>query len=1793
MAGTGLTFEFRNAREYEAVLDRLDAIIRRLNRHANEAADAFNIFEKSFEFRSRQSITRTVDEIEKLDRALRSLNGAAGNNRFADSLRLSLANAFRDVSREFERVDFAGVLEDEGVEAGRRFARGFRTTAGADEFDDEGERAGRGFLSGLTGIFRRGNPGEGLGRAIADDVEQGLRRGVGDARTIGSLAGDSFTQGFRGELSGLGRFLQSERLQDFDQFISQPIRDALNFSTQAAIDFESAIAGIAKTIDFDESFSLETLVEGIEALATGDNPLAGLENAQLVISQIAESAGQLGVAREDILAFTEVAGQLLLSTDLTLEGGITALAQFTNITGTAVSEFDNLGAAIVALGNDGASTESQIIEFAQRIAGAGIQAGLTEQNVLGLSGALASLGLNPEAAGTAITQFLNATTTAVADGGAQLQAFARLAGVTAEEFAETFQNEPIEAIALFAEGLSGLENTESVRVLESLGLDGVRLSDTLRRLASNTGLLRDQIDLANGAWDENTALVNEANRRYETTQAQLNRLQNNVRAVAGAIGGTLLEGINSKVEFIVPLLQSLADANPGLLRLIAILGSVVAAAGPILIFFAQLSNAVATLGLSSAGIGGLVAAIAPLAAAVAALVGGFILLRSAIPDEQFARLTEAVGGTLSAITELVGAGINLVTSFISRVVSVAAELLGIESSIQSATSGIQAFVEGIIAGLDNATQRIREVIDLFDLVAVLLGGAPSQALELGTDPAALQQQNQLLQRQRDLQNQIFRAREAGARGLNRITIEAGQTLSQIAAQYGVSVEELARLNNIENPSLIFAGQALTVPIEPEVDTSALEEDLRQTTLEIFRAQEAAATNGERQLGALETLFNRVRETDIFKSIFGDADLAEVQARIADLDAVIAGVRDKLSEAAGKAQDFVASFALPDGTFTLTSITDRLKELASQIDVQAITSAIRDRLSQINIGEIVAGIFGGGASLAESTGIGSLAEDATSLLPALDFSGIVTSISQSIQGIDLTSLQTPFEAKLSDLLGVLGVSVGIVFPPVGGILGIGSAITRAIENDFLGIGTLLNETGINTSITDAFNGLKDTVQGILDTVFGQTDSDAQAAAPQQNAFFDFINSLITGLPDLAAAVTPEIQETIENIRNGITGFIDAIAGADTSGLDEVAVFLAKLAGGIGLIVGVGLDILSDLFENIFPNIGEAIAGIISAVSALGEGNAQGFLDALLGSISAIGAIPAEVIGTVIDGIVEALNDLLGLDIPSLEEIGNGIRDFAATISLNLLRNIADFSGGISDFIDEVEEEAKRANASLLQTRLDFENGLDQFGIGALSEEQEFEIEGLIGNFNASESAERLRNDLIKALQDAGAQGINPAEFFFTGAESGTSGTIAELFGPLINDPFVVEQLGYSGRVVIEQALQTAIETADVGTVEVLKPALINGIIDPARARQIVTEEITQAIQSGDQEAFELAISLAPGLIPQSEIDAFRTQFQDQIQSALRFEPGTGPLVSLTGDTDITPVADASARQIGRSFADGVTAGLRLGRPALQGEVDEIVEEDLQEGLTVPLESRSPSRWAQRAGKDFVDGLVGGLTDNRSLIQNILALFIEDFQVFADEIQKVIIRIANIFSTLPAKVAPGLSAISSQLTSLGNQFNLLALRAAAAEAAIRRALAVGDVPNAPGGNGQDIGLNPGGGGRRYGGPVFAGELYEVAEDGLSELLRFNNGRTFLIPGQDGVVIPPAPAPVAGLPFAQAPSPLAGIGDTIINAAPVQNVTLEIVAAPGQSAREIAEIAVTLIEQRNRDNNARIRLINMGRT
>lgn len=343
--------------------------------------------------------------------------------------------------------------------------------------------------------------------------------------------------------------------------------------SQASMDFESAITGVAKTTDLTDS-ELATMSDSIKALST-EIPATTEE-----IAAVAEAAGQLGIQKDALLDFTEIMTMLGTATNMTADEAATALARFANITGMATDNYGRLGSVIVDLGNNFATTESEIVAMGTRLASAGKLAGLTEPEIMALAAAMSSVGIEAEAGGTAMTQTLNAIEKAVAKGGDDLAEFARIAGMSSEEFSSAWKNDAMSALTSFIGGLGKLDEQgeSTVLVLEDLGLTGIRQSNMLKALGLAADQMTGAVNTANTAWQQNTALTNEANKRYATVQSRLTMMQNAYNNLKVAIGDAYTPALGKSYELGAKVLNSFTEfvqKNPALVNAVtAFAGSI-------------------------------------------------------------------------------------------------------------------------------------------------------------------------------------------------------------------------------------------------------------------------------------------------------------------------------------------------------------------------------------------------------------------------------------------------------------------------------------------------------------------------------------------------------------------------------------------------------------------------------------------------------------------------------------------------------------------------------------------------------------------------------------------------------------------------------------------------------------------------------------------------------------------------------------------------------------------------------------------------------------------------------------------------------------------------------------------------------------------------------------------------------------------------------------------------------------------------------------------------------------------
>lgn len=470
--------------------------------------------------------------------------------------------------------------------------------------------------------------------------------------------------------------------------VTVPIVSLGTLATKSAIDFESAFTGVEKTVD-GTAEQMAELKKGIRDMAKQ------IPSTTTEISAVAEAAGQLGIQTDNILGFSKAMIDLGNSTNLTADEAASQLAKFANIMQMSQKDFDKLGSAIVDLGNNYATTEADIVSMAMRLAGAGKQVGFSEGQVLGLATALSSVGIEAEMGGSAISKAMVKMQNAVKLGGGKLQNvlkktgmslrslelmssnnskdfkalaqsigltstelknmitaganlrdFSKVAGMSAEQFKKAWEEDASGALSAFIKGLGTAEDKgeSAITLLSEMGLTEVRLRDSLLRAANAGNLFNNAIETGTKAWTENTALTNEATKRYNTLQSKIDTAKNKIQDIGITLGEIIMPYVEQFVSKISDLTQKFSNLNPKTQEMIVKIGGIIALLGPALLIIGKLISVGGTIagvlskvssliagltsgtGALSGVLGALTGPVGIVIAAVAALTAGIVYL---------------------------------------------------------------------------------------------------------------------------------------------------------------------------------------------------------------------------------------------------------------------------------------------------------------------------------------------------------------------------------------------------------------------------------------------------------------------------------------------------------------------------------------------------------------------------------------------------------------------------------------------------------------------------------------------------------------------------------------------------------------------------------------------------------------------------------------------------------------------------------------------------------------------------------------------------------------------------------------------------------------------------------------------------------------------------------------------------------------------------------------------------------------------------------------------------------------
>ncbi|WP_218689118.1 phage tail tape measure protein [Psychrobacter sp. BF1] len=410
---------------------------------------------------------------------------------------------------------------------------------------------------------------------------------------------------------------------------------AIGLSVKKAMEFETAMAEVNKTVDFSTNTGLAQLKgELIELSRVIPLPFEEL-------ASIAAAGGQVGVADTKLRGFTETIAKMAIAFDITASETATSMAKIASNYRVPIEDVGNLGDAINALSNSTAANAGEIIDFMLRVGGAAKQLNITGEAAAAMGAQLVDSGKTVEVAGTAVSKVLQ--TIGNQDGWVkgQIEAFDSL-GLATAEFSQLAAKDGVAALALIQERVSELASDKQMGMLDAMfGIAGVHASE----LFLNAESLAEKLTLVGeGAEKTTTHLgsMEEEFRKMSDTSANAMQLTKNMMdAAVASIGEAFLPVLNQLLQDIAPVIDKItvwAQANPELIRTIALVsGALIGSILSIKLFVDAFLGA-------QAMIGGLKAA--------------FTLLLPAVKTA-FAFLTGSVGLPVLAIAALIAAGVLL------------------------------------------------------------------------------------------------------------------------------------------------------------------------------------------------------------------------------------------------------------------------------------------------------------------------------------------------------------------------------------------------------------------------------------------------------------------------------------------------------------------------------------------------------------------------------------------------------------------------------------------------------------------------------------------------------------------------------------------------------------------------------------------------------------------------------------------------------------------------------------------------------------------------------------------------------------------------------------------------------------------------------------------------------------------------------------------------------------------------------------------------------------------------------
>ncbi len=314
-------------------------------------------------------------------------------------------------------------------------------------------------------------------------------------------------------------------------------------AAKKAIEFESTMADVAKVVDGlrDENGAFtKSYYEMSDALLNMSKSIPMTADA---LGQIMASAGQAGIASEDLAKFTETAAKMGVAFDTTAEQAGDWMATWRTALNLSQTQVTALGDQLNYLGNTTSENALKLSEVVTRVGALGQTAGLSAGEVAALAASMP--GVTAEISATGIKSMMIAMTAGASATSKQAAVLQQL-GFTASDMANRMQTDAKGAIIDLLGAIKQLPAAEQTAALSQyFGKESV---SSIAPLLKNLGYLQQQFAKVGDATAYSGSMEAEYAVRADTTANKLQLMQNKLAVLQVQIGNKILPYVNDALD---------------------------------------------------------------------------------------------------------------------------------------------------------------------------------------------------------------------------------------------------------------------------------------------------------------------------------------------------------------------------------------------------------------------------------------------------------------------------------------------------------------------------------------------------------------------------------------------------------------------------------------------------------------------------------------------------------------------------------------------------------------------------------------------------------------------------------------------------------------------------------------------------------------------------------------------------------------------------------------------------------------------------------------------------------------------------------------------------------------------------------------------------------------------------------------------------------------------------------------------------------------------------------------------